>query len=136
MSFHPLKGGFDQSLLGVGANSEIIGSTKLVNRAHYLAKPGEGFNFSRTVIIIIVSAVIFVTVVSFYDVIRNIISNHYAKIALTDPKAQNTSQQISSTLVANQQGLTSSIMFCLFCIAVASIVIFIIYQRYKNGFLK
>lgn len=134
MSFYPLKGGFDQSLLGVGANNEILNPTKLVNRARYLAKTGEGFDFSRTVIVIIVSAVIFVTIVSFYDVIRNLIANHYAKLALTDPQAQNTEQQISSTLIANQQGLTSTVMFCLFCIVMASLIIFIIYQRYKTAF--
>lgn len=133
MSFHPLRGGFDQSLLGVGADPDLLDINRLSNkdyidRAHYLAKTKDSdSSLRRTIITIVISAILFVTIVSIYDVLRNAINNHYARVALTDPRAKNTQQEITSTLIANKQGLISSIVFAILCIVIALIVIYILY---------
>lgn len=131
MSFHPLNPGIDQSLLGVGANPDLIDTTKFiekdyVERAHYLGKEGgsNNNNATRIILTIIISAIIFVTIVSIFDVFRNAINNYYAKKALLDPKSGNTQQEIDSTLIANHEGLISSIIFAVLCVIISIIVIY------------
>lgn len=125
MSFHPLSGGFGQSLLGVGSTPKIFNldvsdrqSTELYERRMHGPR--------NTIIVIIISAMIFILLVSIYDVVRNIINNKYAKIALTNPKSKNTKDDIDRTLIANHQGLLASIIFSTFCMITTIIVLYII----------
>ncbi len=74
-------------------------------------------------IIIIISALIFVTVISIFDVARNKINNFYAKKALVDPRSGNTSQQIISTLIANTNTWKSSVAFSVFAVISSVILI-------------
>ncbi len=135
MSFHPLSPGIDQSLLGVGANPDLIDISRYINRdfvdrAHYLAK--EGNNMSKLVLTVIISAIIFVTVVAIYDVIRNVINNYYAMKALTNPEAENSEHEINSTLIANNDGFISSMVFAGICIAIAAFVLYFAWPYLKR----
>lgn len=85
-------------------------------------------NIRYTIIIVIISAIIFVTVISIYDIFRNLISNYFAKITLNDPNSHNTQEQINTTLISNHGLLISSIIFSLFCIVTGTIIIYILLQ--------
>lgn len=129
MSFHPLQGGFQSSLLGVGTTNKVLDIDR-EDREDLYEKRVHGSKDNNTIVIIIISAILFVTIIAIYDVLRNVINNHYAKIALTDPKAENTQQDINSTLVANTQGLIASIVFAIICIIIAVItVVWYLYYR-------
>ena len=82
---------------------------------------------NRTIMIItIISAILFIIVVSYYDIVRNWINNYYAKLALEDPLANNTTDDINSTLIANYQSLIASIVFAIFCTISGVIAIYIL----------
>ena len=78
-----------------------------------------------TIIIILVSAVIFVTAVALYDVIRHIINNYYAKQVLIDlgEEDEETVRGIDRTLAANRGTLIASGIFALFCVVIAIILV-------------
>lgn len=128
MAFHPLQPGFSQSLLGTGDLAKFVDvgereDTLYGKRIRTSERIGKNKN---TVIIITISAIIFVTVVSIYDVIRNAINNYYATIALNDPNANNSQDDINSTIIGNRQGLIASFVFAIFCILVATILVYIL----------
>ncbi len=74
MSYLPIHPGFNESLIGVEDTDTIY------NKLHGFKK--------NTIIIIIISALIFVTIISIFDVFRTIIDNKYSKLALTDPRTK------------------------------------------------
>ena len=94
--------------------NEIHGSVEKKVSIHY------------TLIIILISAIIFVTVISIYDVFRNIINNYFAKLALIDPQANNRKEEIQRTIIANEDAFKSSVVFSLFCIITGLIIIWIL----------
>jgi hypothetical protein len=132
MFFRPLKFESDKSaLLGAADAIKFVDVYRDdIDRSLYekrIHSPEEKrASMKYTIIVIIISAIIFVTIISIYDIFRNIISNHYAEIALEDPNADNKSHDIKSTLIANRNALTSSIMFSLFCIITGTITIYIL----------
>jgi hypothetical protein len=117
MSFQPLAPGINQSLLGVARPRDLRTLTE---------RRLSGGKKSGVVIAVIVSAIIFVTVISIYDVIRNLFNAYYTKIALEDPRSQNTPQQINSTNIANKQALYASIAFSAFCIITSIILVYLL----------
>lgn len=80
-------------------------------------------NIFKTIIIIIISAIIFVMIVSIYDVIRNVVSNIYAKKTLRDPTLKFTKIEIKRTLKTNKNALIASVIFAVICIIIALIFI-------------
>lgn len=85
-----------------------------------------------TIIIVIVSAIIFVTVIAIYDIIRNGINNYYASIALNDVNSHNTPEQIEQTEIANSNSLWSSMVFALLCLISAVVFIVILIYFYTH----
>ena len=86
-----------------------------------------------TILIIIISAIIFVTVVAAYDVIKTIIANYYAREALINPKSHNSKNDINRTIIANQNALIAAIVFSLVCVASVIIATPLIIS---NSFMK
>jgi hypothetical protein len=82
----------------------------------------------HTIIIIFISAIIFVTVISMYDVARNIINYYYAKKVLTDKTIHNDPKNILNTLTVNKNKLNSSVIFSLFCILTGSIMCYYLFN--------
>lgn len=124
MSYLPLHPGFNQSLLGVGASPntfdlDLRDTDQLYGKLH-------GSSKKNTIVVIIVSALIFITVISLFDIARNLIHNKYAKRALTDPRTKLTKTDITNTLIANHDGLLASIAFSTFCIIITVIVLYLI----------
>lgn len=135
MSFTPLAPGINNALLGAADPGKFIDPYRSDvksfserdledRRIHDTRSRLQPITY--TLIIIIISAIIFVTVIAIYDVFRNLISNHYASIALNDPDSDNTPEDIERTQIANQQALVASIIFAIFCIITAIILIFIL----------
>jgi hypothetical protein len=128
MSFSPITGGPNSSLLGSG-NARILRLDKGKDKDLYSKK--LSYDQPNTIIVIILSAIIFVAIISIYDVGRNYINNRYAKIALEDTRSQNSQKEIDSTLISNYQSLLSSIVFCIISVVLAAISI-PIYSHYYN----
>lgn len=123
MSFQPLSNrGLSESLVGVADPAKFTDPFRNESREIHAGLP-KGDTLKYTLIIVIISAIIFVTVIAIYDIIRNYINNKYAKISLENPDSGNTPQQIQSTLIANSNQLISSFVFALICIILALILI-------------
>ena len=132
MSFQPLNLGLSESLLGVAAtNNDFINTSNYINKK-VVKNAGQNNDPKKMILAIIVSAVIFITIVSIYSIIRNIINNYYTKKALTDPKVEIPPQEVEITLLANEYGLIASIVFAIVCIIIASIAIFLSWSYFKN----
>lgn len=95
---------------------------------------GTRHGLKYTIIIILISAIIFVTAVALYDVVRHLINNYYAKQVLlnienSDLQNQNNQNQeneirsIQRTLAANQGTFIASLVFAAFCILIAILLI-------------
>jgi len=130
MSFQPLSEGLSSSLLGVADPVKFVDPVRYEGRIH-APFPSEP-TIKYTLLIIIISAIIFVTALSVYDVVRNLINNYFAKQALLNPVSNNTKEDIDRTLIANRGGLISSSIFSVFCIILAIILIPILISLIKN----
>ena len=121
MSFHPISFNTGTALLGTAVSdptrSDITQS--LYPRGIHGA-PVRGPSLTYTLIIIVVSAIIFVTIVSIYDVIRNGVYVLNARASLQD---SDTPANIERTLSGNQAVFTSSVMFAVICLVTAGIFI-------------
>jgi hypothetical protein len=126
-SFVPLNGGFSQSLLGAGTTTTLIDTAKFNEKGLEELHPQES-GVSKSILLVIISAIIFVTVVSFYDVLRTFINTIFAKIALEDPNAHNTQQDIDSTEIANKEAILASITFFSLCLILAVLIVGVIYK--------
>lgn len=128
MAFQPTLSGFNSSLYGMADPARFFDSNRLESRNDlYEQKIHSNENNSRsiiyTLIIIIISAIIFVTIISLFDVIRGYITNYYANQALIDPISQNTPIDITRTNLANQENQTANITFFIVCIVISIFII-------------
>ncbi len=120
-----------ESSIGVGSTPPIIEDYVSVRENAYYSRHIHGpteSNNKRTILIVIISAIIFVTMISIYDIFRNIITNYYAREALENPNSHNSEEDIERALIANKENLNASIVFSIFCIVMAIILIVIIYN--------
>ena len=129
MSFLPIDyGSLSPSLLGVGDPIKFLRPKRIQFKGKANKEDGPGPSMKRnreinTTILIIISAIIFISVVALYDILRNYITNKYATKALEDPRSENTKTDIAKTEIANLNGLYSSICFALIVILSAIILI-------------
>lgn len=133
MSFTPLKG-FSTSLSGAVEPSKFYLTRDewredlYSRRIHPLEDKAESIRY--TILIVIISAILFVAVIALYDVLRNLTVNYFADRALRDPRSNNTQQDIESTNVANENTLLASIVFALICVVTA--IFFITYLVHQH----
>ena len=127
-SFAPLNGNLSSSLLGVGAVDPVFRSIPRPSeylwerRVHEGGMPGVS-GLAHALILIMISAIIFVTIIAMYDVAKVALSNAFAKEALKDPKSHNKRISIERTVVANAGALNASFTFAASCLV--STIIFI-----------
>jgi hypothetical protein len=95
-------------------------------------RPDRMESIKFTIIIVIISAIIFVTVIAIYDIIRNGINNYYASLALNDPASHNSPEQIEQTEIANSNALWSSMVFASLCLISAIVFIVILIYFYTH----
>jgi hypothetical protein len=132
MSFQPLKEGtISSALFGAADPSKFVDVSrddvsKNMYKRHIHGSSEKKVNIGYTLIIIVISAIIFVTAVSIYDVFRSLITNYFAEMSLKDPNAQNKKEEIERTIIANKDSLKANFWFSLFCIFTGSILIYIL----------
>ena len=127
-SFTPISGGLSSALSGTVEPTKFLIKDRTFGDRSEKRIHGSTDNTSYTILIVIISAILFVTVVAIYDVLRNVINIYYANLALTDPNSHNTPEDIERTTIANQNSLWSSMLFAAICIISAIVIIFIIVQ--------
>uniref|UniRef100_A0A6C0LSF5 Uncharacterized protein n=1 Tax=viral metagenome TaxID=1070528 RepID=A0A6C0LSF5_9ZZZZ len=136
MNFEPLKpGSLSSALLGFGEPIELPSSPK-ENDSIYSKGIHKGraldISIKYDLMMIIISAIIFVTIISMYDVIRNIIGSYFAKKALFNPIVAHNINDINSTLIANRKTLMSSIIFASMCVIISLISVYFMINKIKS----
>jgi hypothetical protein len=134
MSFQPITGtGIGPSLLGVGDPIKFIRPVdndpledRTDSRDLHGDRDSKGTNYIKTVLLVVISALIFVSIVALFDVLRNALDNYYAKQALENPASGNTETDIAATEIANQYNLLSSIVFASITSLISIILIIIL----------
>lgn len=133
MSYTPISGGLSTALSGIVEPTKFLDIKDIrdVKTDEYSSRrihsPEEKIRSVKyTILIVIISAIIFVTVIAIYDIIRALINNHYAELALTDPNSHNTPEDIQRTEIANTNSLLASIVFASVCVISAVILIFVL----------
>jgi len=139
MSFVPA------SAITAGVNEALIGAT--VPRPNFLSdeiRPRSGedptdvdqdsahHSLVSIVIVIFITVIIFVAIISIYDVFRSHIINFHARQALLDPKSKNTKDDIEKTLIANQSIHEANISFSILAIIFAIILLPILFIMYNK----
>jgi len=87
------------------------------------AKELKGTTLSYTIIIVIISAIIFVTVIACYDIIRALTNNYFASLALENPGSNNTQEDIERVKIANSNQLWSTMAFAGICLGISLILL-------------
>ena len=133
MSFRPLNEGSSTALLGTADPSKFLDTYRDdIDKSYYERRlhgsEEKQNNIKYTLIIIVISAIIFVTVIAIYDIFRSLITNYFAQIALVDPNSHNSEEDIENTIIANDQSFWATFVFAIFCIVVAIILIYILVQ--------
>ena len=143
MTYNPLHPGFSTSLLGSidpvrFFDPNRIESDQLLNPSQYDDSPDlrpkriHKDTVKHTVVIIIISAIIFIAVVAIYEVFRNIINRHYSRQALYDPEAKNNLDDINRTIIVNNNSLQATLVFAFFCLLTAIIFLPILISIISN----
>lgn len=110
----------EQSLLGVSVGT----NPKLLTEVILEDKKDDNLNLLLTVV---VSAIIFVTVIALYEVIKVAISNYYDNIASMDPNSNYTQEEIERNVTSNYYELLSTVVFAIICLVIALIFIPILF---------
>src|SRR5438445_12782215 len=101
MSFIPplASRGVNESLIGVGAQPKILDDNDLLynKKLHVPVKDTQ----THLVLVIILSAILFVTIVATYDVIKSGINYAFSNAALHDTHSRNTQEEIERTITAD-----------------------------------
>lgn len=140
MSFTPISGGLSSALSGAIVPARLVEPERFYSgsdiredtrseelsarRIHAPANKAESARY--TILIVIISALIFVTVIALYDIMRAAITNYYANQALTNPASQNNPVDITRTQIANDNSLWAAMVFGAFAVLSAIILIIII----------
>lgn len=133
-NFQPISGGLSSALLGVADPIKFVDTERIETKDSLYARrrvektSNDRSSLRYTILLIIITAIIFITIVAIYDVIRNGITNYYARLALENKCSFNTSENISRTLIANEKSFQSSVVFACLAIVLAVILVILIIQ--------
>ena len=120
--------GINQSLLGIDivTRDPVTYEERVSDLKHSVSRITI-----NTVLTVIVSALVLVAVLSIYDVIKAWLNRHYIEIALDNPKANYSKEEIERTLIENTENLRSVSIFALITVISAIVIIgLIIYYSY------
>ena len=126
MSFQPLRINSSTALSGTIEPTKFFEHDKYLEERHIHGSSHTAESLRFTIIIIIISAILFVTIIAIYDIVRIGIINHYANKSLHDKRSQNNREDIERTIVANENSFWASIAFATFCIISAVILVFLL----------
>ena len=128
MSFLPLTqaNNVNNSLIGVGAQIKILDEDNLLTTDLYgrrIHAPIKDNNQQHLLLVIILSAVLFVTIVATYDVIKASLNLGFSNLSLNDPRSLNTDEDIERTLTADMYAFYSILTFFGIALLIAIITI-------------
>ena len=115
-------------------NTSLLGTGTLTNFEAISERPIHGVarQHEHIISIIVLSAILFVLIVSLFDVIKVMVTNYYAKIALQNTISHNNQDDIDRTIEANEERLQATFMFFLICLIITLIFVPIIYLSLQN----
>lgn len=100
-----------------------MGSPRQLFERNMYDDAGQSRASIHTVILVMISAILFVTIIAMYDVVRNFIKDYYAKTELEVHRNELPTEDIIEAELANRENLQSSIVFALFSLITALIFI-------------
>jgi magnesium-transporting ATPase (P-type) len=122
-----------EALYGVGISDIQSGSSRIGGKKLHPPSSNKGKIGAYVLVIVVISAVIFVTIVALYDVVKTYISNIFASRALKDPVSTNSLEDILQAEVANREALNATLVFALFCVITFIImIVLILIWNYRN----
>jgi formate hydrogenlyase subunit 3/multisubunit Na+/H+ antiporter MnhD subunit len=130
---NPSTIGIQSSLLGVGAQPKII-DERLDNTQLHGAVASKTSSNMHVVLIIVLSALIFVTAVALFGVIRGFLDLYFSTLSLNDKRSHNTQQDIDRTIIADNYALMAIIVFAIICVLLLFLLtplIFYLLDKYK-----
>lgn len=88
-------------------------------------------------VVVFITIIIFVTVISAYDIIREKITNIYAKQALRDKRSGNKKEDLERTIIANEKAYDATVTFGIFSIMLSMgilPILFVVYYKLANTY--
>jgi hypothetical protein len=107
---------------GVNLRASVFGVSDPSNLDLY-GRRMRGPSPSNTLALILISAILFIAVISLYDVLKIMVSNEYATRALLNPNSHNSPNDIERTLIANTEMQRASLVFSCICVGLAIVLI-------------
>ena len=86
----------------------------------------------NTIVLIFISAIIFVTVIAIYDIAKNYFNNYYSKRSLLESNNENISKDLPNNAIFNKNNLASSIIFAIFCSLTLIIILIFYFKIFKK----
>lgn len=140
MSFIPNNDDIITSLYGVGATRALVEELadlpeeeeeKLIKNRKTTTSSST-HDIIRLFLIILISAIIFVTVISIYEIIRTTLNYYFSASALHDENSHNAQDDIERTMIADYNQLLSTIAFAGICIIIAIILLPLIFYILRD----
>lgn len=127
MSVYPLSSlSLNDSLIGVADTNKFIDPLRVESKDFSNKKIHElshGETIKYTIVITCISAILFVTIISIYDTLHNVINAYYSENYLSDVHNNISQETIERTRIANKNTLIANGIFTLVCIISAVIII-------------
>jgi len=128
MSFPTATGNLSETLFGGTEMSKFEQSLEEESTSKYYSKRLNRRDYSydlyRTVLIVVITAMIFIIIVAFFDVIRNIITSYYISKSIRDPEVDNPPEYIKKTEISDKNAIISSLVFAIIVTVIGLIIIY------------
>ena len=80
-------------------------------------------------LIIIMTAIIFITILALFELISSIVNNYYTHRAFADPRSQHSRKEVINTLIESRETINANMMYVLICAISLFLFIFIFYKQ-------
>jgi hypothetical protein len=111
----------------ISSNQPIVSAYDVNNK---ISKNKPSGSLMLLLVVIILTIIIFVAVLSVYDLIKEKIIVQHAKKALLNPRSRNTSDEIERTLIANRESYNATMHFSVVAIFIAVIFLPFLFYAY------
>ena len=138
MSLHPLNTSLFATSSLIADDALAFNPEKELYERRFHESTKKSSSIISTIIVIFISAILFVTIIAAYDILRNYIRNYYTKKTLLNKQFKTDPKDIRNTLITNEESLTSTIVFFIACFIIAIIFLpifiylFILYKTHSK----
>lgn len=113
-----------ESLLETALSGSTITST-MDNNLQTISKKSK----SPRIFVVIITALIFVTVLALFELIRSIINHYCRQRTFTNPRSQHSRKEVINTLIESRETINANMMYTLVCGLSLFLYIFIFYKQ-------